>query len=108
VDATEITTYLTNKQPYVTGAAGLTRILEQKYLAFAENTDHESFFTTRRTGVPTYLFSSEHNSITRYPVRWTYPASEDLDNKSNYRAALRAQFGAEVDDRDQIIWLLKD
>ena len=108
VDAAEISTYLTVKQPYVSGVAGLTRILEQKYLAFAENTDHESFFTTRRTGVPTYLFSSEHNSINRYPVRWTYPASEDLDNKNNYRAALRAQFGAEVDDRDQIIWLLKD
>jgi len=108
VDEAEITTYLTAKQPYITGAAGLTRILEQKYLAFAENSDHESFFTTRRTGVPTYLFSSEHNSITKYPVRWTYPSSEDLDNKNNYRAALRAQFGAEVDDRDQVMWLLKN
>ena len=108
VDASEISTYLAAKQPYITGAAGLNRILEQKYLAFAENTDHESFFTTRRTGVPTYLFSSEHNNITKYPVRWTYPTSEDLDNKNNYRAALRAQFGAEVDDRDQVIWLLKD
>lgn len=107
VDEAEIATYLGAKQPYITGAAGLTRILEQKYLAFAENSDHESFFTTRRTGVPTYLFSSE-NSITKYPVRWTYPSSEDLDNKDNYRAALRSQFGAEVDDRDQVMWLLKN
>ncbi|MCM4152727.1 SusD/RagB family nutrient-binding outer membrane lipoprotein [Arenibacter sp. N53] len=107
VDAAEISTYLTSKQPYIAGAAGLTRILEQKYLAFAENSNQESFFTTRRTGVPTYIFSDE-NSITKYPVRWTYPTSEDSDNRDNYRAALRAQFGAEVDDRDQVIWLLKD
>lgn len=107
VDPAEITDYLTNKQPYITGDAGLTRIYEQKYLAFAENTGHESFFTTRRTGVPTYLFSSE-NSITQYPVRWTYPTSEDTDNQINYRAALVSQFGSEVDDRDQILWILQD
>lgn len=107
VDPADISEYLTTKQPYISGEAGLTRILEQKYLAFAENSNQESFFTTRRTGVPTYIFSEE-NSITKYPVRWTYPSSEDSDNKENYRAALRAQFGAEVDDRDQLIWLLKD
>ena len=108
VDPAEINDYLTNKQPYLAGDAGLTRILEQKYLAFAENSDHESFFTTRRTGVPSYLFTQEHNSIDRYPVRWTYPESEDLNNKNNYRAALVAQFGSEVDDRDQVIWILQD
>lgn len=107
VDAAEISNYLTAKQPYITGAAGLKRILEQKYLSFAENSNQESFFTTRRTGVPTYIFSDE-NSITKYPIRWTYPSSEDTENRDNYRAALRAQFGAEVDDRDQVIWLLKD
>lgn len=112
VDAAEITDYITNKQPYISGVAGLTRLLEQKYLAFAENSDQESFFTTRRTGVPTYIFSAfngiDPNLGEKYPVRWTYPGSEEEDNNTNYRAALQAQFGAEIDDRDQVIWLLKD
>lgn len=110
VDAAEITTYLSSKQPYITGESGLQRILEQKYIAFAENSGQESFFTTRRTGVPTYVFSS-FNDIDpgeSYPVRWIYPSSEDINNNENYRAALVSQFGSEVDDRDQIIWLLKD
>ena len=107
VDPSEIADYLNNKQPYTTGAEGLKRIYEQKYIAFAENSGEESYFTTRRTGVPTYLFS-QVNNIEKYPVRWTYPRSEDIDNKVNYRAALVSQFGSEVDDRDQIIWILKD
>lgn len=110
VDQAEITEFLTNKQPYLTGVAGLTRVLEQKYIAFAENSGQESFFTTRRTGVPTYIFSSENGieAGEKYPVRWTYPSSEENDNQTNYRAALTEQFGSEVDDRDQVIWLLKD
>ncbi len=110
VSAEDVTNYLTTNQPYITGAAGLTRILEQKYIAFAENSDQESFFTTRRTGIPTYVFSS-FNGIDpgeEYPIRWTYPGSEQINNPENYRAALVSQFGAEVDDRDQVIWLLKD
>ncbi|WP_341215655.1 SusD/RagB family nutrient-binding outer membrane lipoprotein [uncultured Wocania sp.] len=112
VDEANITDYITNKQPYITGSAGLQRLLEQKYIAFAENSDQESFFTTRRTGVPTYIFSSENgidpNLGEKYPVRWVYPQSEEDNNNANYRAALTAQFGAEVDDTRQVIWLLKD
>ena len=108
VAADKVVDYVNTKQPYITGDAGLTRILEQKYLSFAENSYEESFFTTRRTGVPTYIFTEANNSITEYPVRWTYPTSEDNDNQANYRAALVSQFGAEVDDRDQVIWLLKE
>ena len=108
VDDADVADYLASKQPYIVGAAGLTRVLEQKYLAFAENSGQESFFTTRRTGVPTYNFTELNNSITQYPVRWTYPDSEDIDNKINYRAALNSQFGAEVDDRDQVLWILQD
>lgn len=63
-------------------------------------------FTTRRTGVPVYKISAE-NSVAKIPVRWAYPAEEDTDNKQNYRVALTAQFGSEVDDRDQTMWLLK-
>ncbi|MDO5977453.1 SusD/RagB family nutrient-binding outer membrane lipoprotein [Flavivirga spongiicola] len=110
VDSADIADYLSTNQPYIVGDAGLKRLLEQKYIAFAENSGQESFFMTRRTGVPTYVFSS-FNDIDpgeSYPIRWTYPGSEDVNNNENYRAALVSQFGAEVDDRDQIIWLLKD
>ena len=107
VDAAAIDDYLANKSPYLPGNAGLTRIHEQMYLALAENSGWESFFMTRRTGVPAYKFSTENN-VDRIPVRWAYPTAEDTDNQENYRAALRSQFGDEVDDRDQVMWLLKD
>jgi hypothetical protein len=106
VDVAAANDYLLNKAPYLTGAAGLTRIYEQMYLALAENSGWESFFMTRRTGVPAYKFSTE-NSVPKIPVRWAYPTAEDTDNRQNYRAALRSQFGAEVDNRDQVMWLLK-
>lgn len=106
VDLTSINDYLVTKAPYLVGAAGLTRIHEQMYLALAENSGWESFFMTRRTGVPAYKISGENN-VTKVPVRWAYPVAEDADNRTNYRAALVAQFGAEVDDRDQIMWILK-
>ncbi len=106
VDAASINDYLATKSPYLAGSAGLIRIQEQMYLALAENSGWESFFMTRRTGVPAYKFSNENN-VTKIPVRWAYPTAEDTDNRVNYRAALKAQFGAEVDDRDQVMWLLK-
>lgn len=98
--------YLTNKAPYISGAAGLKRIHEQMYLALAENSGWTSWFMTRRTGVPVYKFSTV-NSVTQLPVRWAYPVSELTDNTVNYKAALVSQFGSEVDDRDQVMWLLK-
>ena len=61
---------------------------------------------TRRTGVPVYKLSGENN-VTSIPVRWAYPTAEDADNRTNYRAALVDQFGAEVDDRHQVMWLIK-
>ena len=106
VDAASINDYLANKAPYLAGSAGLTRIHEQMYLALAENSGWESFFMTRRTGVPVYKLSGENN-VTSIPVRWAYPTAEDADNRTNYRAALVDQFGAEVDDRHQVMWLIK-
>ncbi|KIO77885.1 hypothetical protein TH53_07095 [Pedobacter lusitanus] len=98
--------YLTSKAPYISGPAGLKRILEQQYLSFAENSGWEAWFLNRRTGVPEYKFSNVNN-ITKFPVRWAYPTAENTDNTANYRAALTAQFGSEIDDRDQLMWLLK-
>ncbi|WP_242204265.1 SusD/RagB family nutrient-binding outer membrane lipoprotein [Aestuariivivens insulae] len=107
VEEDEADAYLASKAPYTTGDAGLTRIHEQMYIAFFENSGWESFFLNRRTGVPAYKFSGE-NLVDKLPLRWAYPQSENDNNYDNYRAALISQFGAEVDDRDQIIWELKD
>ncbi len=102
----DIGDYLTAKAPYLTGDAGLKRIHEQMYLAFAENSGWESWFTTRRTGVPVLKFSGINN-VTKLPVRWAYPTAELADNTLNYKAALSSQFGGVIDDRDQVMWLLK-
>ncbi|MCU4154660.1 SusD/RagB family nutrient-binding outer membrane lipoprotein [Carboxylicivirga sp. A043] len=85
----------------------LTKILEQQYIALAENSGWEAFFLNRRTGVPTYKLS-ETNQVEQLPVRWMYPISENQDNYENYRAALVAQFGSEVDSRDGVMWILQD
>ncbi len=98
--------YLTVNAPYIPGAAGLQRIHEQMYLALAENSGWTSWIMTRRTGVPAYKFSSV-NDVTKLPVRWAYPTAENTENTSNYKAALVAQFGAVIDDRDQVMWLLQ-
>lgn len=103
----DITDYLTTKAPYTSGEAGLDRIHQQMYLAFGENTGWEAWFLQRRTGLPEFKFSGI-NDVDQLPVRWAYPGSEDTDNNANYREALRRQFGEEVDDRDQIMWLIKD
>lgn len=103
----DIIDYLNNKVPYVTGDAGLKRIHQQMYLAFAENSGWEGWFHQQRTGVPSFKFS-DINQVDKLPLRWAYPTSEDTDNQENYRAALRSQFGSEVDDRNQVMWLLKD
>lgn len=106
-----IVTYLgASVSQYITGSAGLTRILEQKYLAFAENSGTESFFNMRRSGIPSLPYSSFNipASDPGIPVRWSYPGSELSDNEANYKAALTRQFGVESDDVDFLIWELKN
>lgn len=94
---------------YITGDAGLTRLLQQKYLAFAENSGDEPFLNFRRTRVPDLPYSDFNvGANPGYPNRWTYPGSENSDNPDNYLAALNRQFGVESDDIDFLIWELKD
>ena len=107
VDPADIEEYITGNAPYIAGEDGLTRIYEQLYIALAENSDWQSWFMTRRTGVPQYSFSSVNN-VEELPLRWAYPTSEDTENQANYREALVRQFGAEVDDTNQVMWLLKE
>ncbi|MBJ6368935.1 SusD/RagB family nutrient-binding outer membrane lipoprotein [Snuella sedimenti] len=110
VDEGTINSYLSaSSSSYISGDEGLTRLLEQKYLAFAENSGDESFFNFRRSGVPDLPFSSFNVGVDPgYPKRWSYPGSENSDNPDNYLAALNRQFGIESDDIDFEIWEIKD
>jgi hypothetical protein len=87
-------------------AEGLTQILNQKYLAFFQNSGLEAFYNQRRTGVPTFLTGPGTGNSQRIPKRWQYPTSEPSYNTTNYKSALTSQYGGQ-DDINASMWLLK-
>jgi hypothetical protein len=89
-------------------ATGLEQILNQKYVAFFQNSGYEPFYNWRRTGYPTTFVStgSGLNANGRIPRRWQYPVDEQTYNTTNYQAALQSQFGG-TDDLSQDTWLTK-
>jgi hypothetical protein len=89
-------------------AAGLEQILNQKYVAFFQNSGYEPFYNWRRTGFPRTFVStgSGLNANSRIPRRWQYPVDEQTYNTANYQAALKSQFGG-TDDLNQDTWLTK-
>jgi hypothetical protein len=99
-------------QPSITyagdNATGLTQILQQKYVAFWQNSGYEAFYNWRRTGVPTFQqggvgIGTGNNMI---PIRWQYPNDESIANTANYNAALTSQYGG-ADDVTKAMWLIK-
>jgi Starch-binding associating with outer membrane len=89
-------------------ATGLTQILQQKYVAFWQNSGWEAYYNWRRTGVPTFEqggtgIGTSNNSI---PLRWQYPNDEQVSNTANYNAALSAQYGG-TDNLNAAMWLIK-
>ena len=91
---------------YTTGATGLSQILTQKYLAFAQNSGMEAFYNQRRTGVPTFLVGPGTANSTRIPLRWQYPVTERSYNTANNSAAVASQYGG-TDDINAAMWILK-
>jgi hypothetical protein len=90
-----------------TPATALTQILTQKYLAFFQNSGWEAYNNYRRTGVPTFLTGPGTANSGRIAKRWQYPSSERTTNADNYKAALKSQFGAETDDINSDMWIIK-
>jgi len=90
-----------------TSATALTQILTQKYLAFFQNSGWEAYNNYRRTGVPTFLTGPGTANSGRIAKRWQYPSSERTTNADNYKAALKSQFGAETDDINSEMWIIK-
>jgi len=105
-----VTTYMAQPAVAYAGnnAAGLEQIIEQKYLAFFQNSGQEAYFNYRRTGFPTFDVGPGTGNGGNIPVRWLYPVSETTNNTANYKAALTRQFGSEVDDLDNALWIDKN
>ena len=91
---------------YTEGSTGLTKILQQKYLALFRHSGLESYFTYRRTMVPTFTTGPGTDNGQRIAMRFQYPSSERSSNSANYTKALASQYGGN-DDINGIMWILK-
>jgi hypothetical protein len=87
-------------------ANGLNQILTQRYLALFRHSGLESYFTYRRTGVPTFTTGPGTGNSERIAWRFQYPSSEKTANIENYQAALANQYGGN-DDINGVMWILK-
>ncbi|MGI4762584.1 MAG: SusD/RagB family nutrient-binding outer membrane lipoprotein [Janthinobacterium lividum] len=89
-------------------ASGLEQILNQKYVAFFQNSGYEAFYNWRRTGFPRTFVTTGGglNASGRIPRRWQYPVDEQTYNAENYQSALKSQFGG-VDDLNQDTWVTR-
>ncbi|MFI3314929.1 MAG: SusD/RagB family nutrient-binding outer membrane lipoprotein [Rikenellaceae bacterium] len=107
VSQDDIDTFLARSENQYPGATdqGLTMILEQKYVAFFQNSGYQAFYEQRRTGVPTFDVGvgNKNGSI---PKRWTYPDDERINNSANLTEALVRQFGG-TDDINNVMWLVE-
>jgi hypothetical protein len=103
-------TFLSNAGVVYKGdnADGLEQILNQKYVAFFQNSGYEPFYNWRRTGFPRTFVStgSGLNANGKIPRRWQYPVDEQTYNPENYQTAIKSQFGG-TDDLSQDTWLTK-
>lgn len=100
-----ISEYLSN--PSVAYGGDLEQILNQKYIAFFNNSGWEAFYNIRRTGIPAlHIGENMNNPSGKIPVRWRYPQDEYQTNETNVQEAIQRQFGG-TDGVDDVMWLLK-
>jgi hypothetical protein len=92
--------YKTNKED------ALKQILEQKYVAFWQNSGWEPYYQYRRTGIPAFKEGSGTNSQGKIPLKWLYPVREVINNAENAKIAIDRQFNGK-DDIFAKMWLLK-
>lgn len=104
-----LTDFLTNANILYKGdnAAGLAQILQQKYVAFFQNSGWEAFYNWRRTGIPAFANNGPGiNPAGTIPLRWQYPVDEQNNNQANYAQAISSQYSG-TDDVNKVMWLLK-
>jgi hypothetical protein len=88
-------------------AEAIQQILQQKYLAFFQNSGYEAYFNYRRTGIPAFTYGGAGTGNSgKIARRWLYPNSERLYNKANYETAINNQFGGK-EDTNADLWALK-
>jgi len=87
--------------------AGLTQILQQRYIALFRHSGLESYFTYRRTGIPAFGTGPGTGNSGRIAMRFQYPSNEKNTNSVNYSAALKAQGYGDNDDINGVMWILK-
>ncbi len=87
-------------------ASGLEQLLNQKYVAFFENSGRQAFYDNRRTGIPKFDIGPANGNNNQIPVRWAYPTSEYSTNESNLKKSLQRQYNGS-DTRNDIMWLIK-
>lgn len=91
---------------YAAGATGLKQILQQEYIALFRHSGYESYFTYRRTLVPTFNIGTGTGNGGRIAQRFQYPAAEKTANTDNYNKALKSQYGGN-DDINGVMWILQ-
>ncbi len=87
-------------------AAGLTQILQQKYLALFRHSGLEAYYQWRRTGVPAFTTGPGTGNSERIALRFQYPGIERTANTTNFNVALSSQYSGN-DDINGVMWLLK-
>ncbi len=89
-------------------AAGLTQILQQKYVAMWQNSGWEAYYNWRRTGVPAFSQGGPGigTSSNMIQLRWLYDNNEIVANSANYQAAIQSQYDG-TDDVTKAMWLIK-
>jgi hypothetical protein len=87
----DITDYLANPRVVYNPATGLNQIHLQQWIGLYMN-GNEAFAHWRRTGVPV-LVPGPDLTVSRIPVRFSYPGGEQSFNSANLNAALSRQGG---------------
>ncbi len=87
----EITAYLAQARVVYAPATGLNQIHLQKWIALWMN-GSEAWSEWRRTGVPALAMGPDL-SLSRIPIRFSYPDSEQSLNHTNMSAAVQRQGG---------------
>jgi hypothetical protein len=105
-----VSTFLGNPNVVYAGnnATGLTQILQQKYVAFWQNSGWEAYYQWRRTGVPAFHSGGPgiETNGNQIPIRWQYPNDEAEENTANWQSAVTSQFSG-TDNIFATMWLTK-
>ncbi len=86
--------------------SGLNQIVNQKYLAFFQNSGWEAYYNWRRTGIPTFHTGPGNGNSNRVALRFQYPNAEKTNNTTNVNAAIKSQYGG-LDDINAKMWIIK-